>query len=402
MSPMGKGLIHNSYAEKCESVLSSLKDGTVTSARLEAWKTFRKKEPLVGKSSLKNSGLLKVLPFKEMDTDSSYHRKDSFPATTRMWNLSALDQKGSLPPHLHKMAVKSLSNLAHISPLFSLGIAMMSHSKVIMVEAGKQKRSFIRLSHSIPVKVFTHSYFLIFVSKGAHLDFYEEQDSEGFSNSLIHFILDKGAKVTHYHTQSKGSGMHLSQLKVDLLTKADYRRYHLSLGSENCFREEIFADLKGVGSNVSLFGVHSTKGSKKSEHLLRVVHSASKTTSSQFYRGLLMERSRASFQGSIIIEKNCSEVDGEQQSSSLLLSPDARMYNEPSLDIFSQDVSCSHGAAIGQVDEPSLFYLNSRGVSRKEGEKLICKGFALQALLGMPDESARESFRGKLIEDLGG
>jgi Fe-S cluster assembly protein SufD len=158
---------------------------------------------------------------------------------------------------------------------------------------------------------------------------------------------------------------------------------NVSLGA-SVTRVDLNARLLGPGSNSDMLGLYFGDGSQHFDHNTSQDHVADHANSDLLYKGALDDASRAVFRGIIRVWPGAQQTDAYQTNRNLLLSPDARADSLPNLEIQADDVKCSHGATVGQLDQESLFYLMSRGMNRSQAERLVVMGFLGEVLSRLP------------------
>ncbi|MEC9475989.1 MAG: Fe-S cluster assembly protein SufD [Planctomycetota bacterium] len=181
-------------------------------------------------------------------------------------------------------------------------------------------------------------------------------------------------------TQNSGSQFH------DLVT---------CCGS-NLIRNEIHATHSGPGCHVDLLGAYVARGKEVVDHHTTIEHAVEDCTSREIYRGVLSEKSRGVFTGMIHVHQDAQRTDAVQSNDAIVLSRDAEMNTRPRLEIYADDVKCTHGATVGELDDDALFYLRSRGISLDEAKKLLVRAFTSEVLAGMESSQLREF----IIEEL--
>lgn len=167
-------------------------------------------------------------------------------------------------------------------------------------------------------------------------------------------------------------------------------------------RNEIAARLEGSGIEATLNGLYATRERQHVDNLIRVAHLAPGSLSDQFYKGVLAGQSRAAFAGRIEVAREAQQTNAYQSNNNLLLSPDAEINTKPELEIFADDVKCSHGATAGELDERELFYLRSRGLDLETARTLMTYAFAGAVLERFGHPSAAEQARRELLRWLPG
>jgi Fe-S cluster assembly protein SufD len=221
------------------------------------------------------------------------------------------------------------------------------------------------------------------------------------NNAATHIILDKGAHLKHFRVQAyDASGVYVQNTQVSLARDALYDTFTLTTGAA-LSRNEIYARLEGPGAHCELNGVNLLRGTQHGDTTITVDHSAPNCTSHQFYRSVLDNQARGVFQGKIYVARDAQKTDGFQMSRALLLSEGAEMDTKPELEIYADDVKCSHGATTGQLDEEALFYMRSRGIGMAEARGLLIGAFVNEAVDKIEDETVRGEFAERVRSWLG-
>ena len=172
--------------------------------------------------------------------------------------------------------------------------------------------------------------------------------------------------------------------------------FYLSKGS-TFSKNEIFCDLKGEHSSAFVNGIFSLNKSKHHEIKAKINHLVENTKSYQLVKSVLENKSRSVYQGKIYVDSKAQKTDGYQLSKAILVDETTEFNAKPELEIYADDVKCSHGSASGSLDENSIFYLMSRGLSYKEARKLLINGFLVEVINQITDEPIK-----KLIKNLYG
>jgi Fe-S cluster assembly protein SufD len=158
-----------------------------------------------------------------------------------------------------------------------------------------------------------------------------------------------------------------------------YNGFALNIGGK-LTRHEIHAHLSGANAEISLNGLNLLNGSQHGDTTILIEHAALHCRSNQFYRTLLDDSARCVFQGKVHVHKIAQKTDGYQLSNAILLSEKAEMDTKPELEIYADDVKCSHGATTGQMDDAPLFYLRSRGLTEGEARSLLLEAFIAEVI----------------------
>jgi Fe-S cluster assembly protein SufD len=199
------------------------------------------------------------------------------------------------------------------------------------------------------------------------------------------------------HGKIVAGGAHLATHKVRVSTGCYYSNFSLLRGGVP-LRNEIDVLLEGEGAQASLDGIMLLQDREHADTTTRITHQAPRCTSRQVYKTVLGGKSRGVFQGKITVAKDAQKSDGYQLSRALLLSDQAEMDARPELEIYADDVKCSHGSAIGDLDEDAMFYLRSRGLNEDQARALLIEGFVTEMLDEIRVEEWREIFRREIGE----
>lgn len=236
----------------------------------------------------------------------------------------------------------------------------------------------------------------IHLAKDARLTVVEISAGQGtyLLNTVAEIHIEDGAHLTHIRLQVEApTAFHVSTTYAEVDAKGTYDSFTLNLGAR-LSRTEVHATLRGVGSTAHLNAAQILSGVQHGDFTTVVTHAAPCCTSRQTVKNVLAGRSRGVFQGKIEVARQAQKTDGYQMNQALLLSPDAEVDSKPELEIFADDVKCSHGATVGELDLDQLFYLRSRGIPDAEARSILVRAFLAEAL----DAVANETIRG-LLED---
>ncbi len=205
--------------------------------------------------------------------------------------------------------------------------------------------------------------------------------AEHVVNAVTQVAAVDGAIVEHYRLQQEGSQViHLGHVNASVGRNARYESHTLALGS-SLGRLDLVARLEGTQAHAALNGIFLANGSQHLDTRTCLEHAVPHTTSTEDYRGLADGRGRGVFNGKVIVHKDAQKTDARQSSRNLLLSPTAEIDTRPELEIYADDVKCSHGATTGQLDPVALFYLRSRGIDEAEARGLLALAF-VEAVMG--------------------
>lgn len=221
-------------------------------------------------------------------------------------------------------------------------------------------------------------------------------DDVYFSNAVTEVVCAENSSVEHYRLEfASEKSFNFLTLRVDQKRDSNVASHSLLRGGA-IVRNTVHPVLAGEGSNCDIYGLYVSEGRQHMDNFMRVEHASARCDSRQFYNGVLDGRSRGVFHGRIIVHEGAEKTDAKQTNRNLLLSDAAQIDTKPQLEIYNDDVKCTHGATIGQMDEEALFYLRSRGVCGKNAKMMMLRAFTNQTLETMSVDPVRESMRGVL------
>ena len=214
--------------------------------------------------------------------------------------------------------------------------------------------------------------------------------AEHFVNAVTSLSLADGAQVEHYRLRQESNQIiHLGSVVAELARAARLVSHTLSLGG-TLARLDLAVRLKGSGASADLKGVFLAEGSQHVDTYSCIEHLVPGTASNEDYRGLADGKGRGVFNGKVIVHPQAQKTDARQSSRNLLLSSTAEIDTRPELEIYADDVKCSHGATTGQLDAAALFYLRSRGIAEQDARGLLALAFVEAVLTGMRAQPVRD------------
>ena len=242
--------------------------------------------------------------------------------------------------------------------------------------------------------VMTHPRNLIVVGDEAQATIVEDYVSIGetpaFSNTATELIAGENAVVSHYMVEREHrQAFNISTLRIQQGRSANVSSHSVLFGG-GLVRNNVHPVLAGEGGECLINGLFIGNGRQHLDNYMLVEHASPHCASRQFYNGILDDHAHGVFHGRIIVHKDAQKTDAKQTNRNLLLSDDARIDTKPQLEIYADDVKCTHGATIGQIEENALFYLRSRGIDEIAARKLLLLAFANECLDRMAEGGARE------------
>jgi Fe-S cluster assembly protein SufD len=219
------------------------------------------------------------------------------------------------------------------------------------------------------------------------------------SNSVTEMVVGAGASVDHYKVQlESASAFHVATLATEIARDARYSTTCISLGG-GLVRNNSNARLS-EGSEATLNGLYLVEGSQHVDNQLTVDHTEPNASSHELYKGILNDTATAAFNGKIIVRKGAQKTDAEQTNQNLMLSDDAVVNTKPELQIFADDVRCTHGATVGQLDAEAAFYLRSRGIGKEEARGMLTYAFSKDVIDRINVAPVRSMLERALFEKL--
>jgi Fe-S cluster assembly protein SufD len=201
-----------------------------------------------------------------------------------------------------------------------------------------------------------------------------------FSNVVTELVVGEGAVVAHYMIEREDmQTLNVSTLRIQQERNANVESHSVLLGGA-LVRNNVHPVLAGEGGECLINGLYIGKGRQHMDNYMLVEHAKPHCNSRQFYNGILDEQAHGVFHGRIIVHKDAQKTDAKQTNRNLLLSDEAQIDTKPQLEIYADDVKCTHGATIGQVEENALFYLRSRGLDEAAARRLLLYAFASECL----------------------
>lgn len=196
-------------------------------------------------------------------------------------------------------------------------------------------------------------------------------------NSVVEAVTAERSQMSHYQLQTGGSQLRfINQTLVQQQGKSLYNNYTFTLSESDLVRNNLNVSLDDERTETHLYGFYIATGSQLVDNHTSVDHRMPNCESNELYRGVLMDKATGVFNGKIYVHEDAQKTNAFQQNNNLVISPEANIYTKPQLEIFADDVKCSHGTTIGQVSEEALFYLKARGIGDAQARSMLVKAFA--------------------------
>jgi Fe-S cluster assembly protein SufD len=271
-------------------------------------------------------------------------------------------------------------NLVVVEPLFAVFVAVPErepaavHPRLVFVAEPGSRATLVELH--------------VGLGGGSHL-----------SNALGELVVGENASLEHVKLQLEGAGTtHLAHVHALVARDGRFASRAISFGAALA-RHDVVATLAGPGAQCSLDALY-TAVDQHVDSRSTVDHRAPHTTSRELYKGVLAGKSRGIFNGRVIVRPAAQKTDAQQRNANLLLSSDAEVDSKPQLEIEADDVKCSHGSTIGQLDADALFYLRARGLAEREARGMLTQAFAAQITDALSNAALRERVEAELAARL--
>ncbi|MBV1836525.1 Fe-S cluster assembly protein SufD [Acetobacter estunensis] len=210
-----------------------------------------------------------------------------------------------------------------------------------------------------------------------------------FHNPVLSCDVAEDAHLTHMKVQEEAeNAVHLATVYADVEPRGSYDSFTLGLGALLA-RHEVHAALRGSHASVHVNGAQILGARQVGDITSVILHGAPDGVSRQTVRNVLTDHARAVFQGKVLVERIAQKTDGYQMNQALLLSPNAEIDAKPELEIYADDVKCSHGATVGALDEDQLFYLRARGIPDDQARRMLVEAFLTETVELVQDEAVR-------------
>jgi Fe-S cluster assembly protein SufD len=270
-----------------------------------------------------------------------------------------------------------------VSPFTALNTAFIQNGTFINVSANtviEKPINILYLAKGSNGSLATHPRNLIVMGEGSEATVIESyiglDDANYFTNAVTEVALSSSAILKHYKIQQESlNAYHIGNLNVMQGKDSKFESHSISLGGA-LVRNDIHGQLAAEGAEIIMNGLYMTGDKQHVDNHTRVDHLKPHTLSTENYRGVLNGKSRAVFNGKVIVHKDAQKIEAHQNNANLLLSDDAEIDTKPELEIYADDVKCTHGATVGQLDQNMLFYLRSRAIDEETARSLLTYAFA--------------------------
>ena len=224
-----------------------------------------------------------------------------------------------------------------------------------------------------------HPLFIMNIGDGSKVSiiehYYGSTNIEYWVNTVTKIRLHKNSLLNHIRLQEDGNNSyHVADTEYILEKDAELKGFHYA------YRQNINVNLNDIGSSSSINGLCLSNHKQKHDHFITINHLKEKCTSNQLFKYILSDAALGIFNGKVIVKKDAQQTNANQTTRNLLLNDKAAAHSNPQLEIYADDVKCSHGSTTGQLDNNAIFYMRSRGIDFKSAQLLLINGFAKEIL----------------------
>ena len=284
----------------------------------------------------------------------------------------------------------------HNSGLASLNTAFLQSGVFLWIPKGVTVETPIQvtfLTDAAEADVATFPRLLVVAEENSSATLIETFVSTGeqqyFTNAIAEIVLKEGARLEHYRMQRESvKAFHTSVTSASLGRSSSYDTTSINLGAK-LSRHDVSVVLDHEGAECWVDGLYLVGADQHADTHSVIDHQQPHCTSHQLYKGILDGNARAVFNGKVFVREGAQKTDAMQTNKNLLLSQHARVDTKPQLEIYADDVKCAHGAAVGQIDQDELFYLQARGINPELGRNLLTYGFAEEVIGKIKIDSIR-------------
>ena len=312
-----------------------------------------------------------------------------------------VNDESSLKKHMTQYAS------ADSGPFEALNIAFIQDGAYINIPANTNIEKPINITYiskGNSNKFATHPRNLILLGENSNATVIENYVSNGetnyFTNSVTETVLLQGSSLIHYKIQQESSNaFHIANLNTSQSKDSRFESHSISVGGA-LVRNNINASLDEEGAEIIMNGLYITENTQHVDNHTRVDHLKPHTHSHQNYRGVLNGKSRGVFNGKVVVHPQAQKIEAYQNNANLLLSDDSEIDTKPELEIYADDVKCTHGATVGQLDDNMLFYLRSRAVDEQTAKNLLTYAFADEVINNISSKPIKNKLEHLIISRL--
>jgi Fe-S cluster assembly protein SufD len=308
---------------------------------------------------------------------------DTLPDGVKVYDMATALRTGDplVERHLSKFAASELNAFTALNSAFVSEGAVVRIAKEFEVD---RPIHILFVSDAIAAKTQSNPRTLIVAERHSKATVIESYVATGeasyFTNAVTEVLLEDGANLSHLKIQRESPrAFHVGTIEAEQKRDSHYQSFSFATGAA-LSRTNIYTTLDGEGAGATLNGLYMLDGEQHCDHQTRIEHAQPNCFSRELYKGVLDGASHGVFNGKVYVDPIAQKTDGKQTNKVLLLSERAQVDTKPQLEIFADDVKCTHGATVGRVDETALFYMKSRGINKELARRLLTYAFAAEVL----------------------
>ena len=297
-------------------------------------------------------------------------------------SINTIDETYKKNPELIEKIISANKNPFHNinSAMMNTGLTINIHNDEIINEP----IHIINFTSDIDEPIMNHPLFIMNIGDGSKVSiiehYYGSTNIEYWVNTVTKIRLHKNSLLNHIRLQEDGNNSyHVADTEYILEKDAELKGFHYASGA-NSYRQNINVNLNDIGSSSSINGLCLSNHKQKHDHFITINHLKEKCTSNQLFKYILSDAALGIFNGKVIVNKDAQQTNANQTTRNLLLNDKAAAHSNPQLEIYADDVKCSHGSTTGQLDNNAIFYMRSRGIDFKSAQLLLINGFAKEIL----------------------
>ncbi len=415
------GLSSHPISDFKKNAYLQLKEARFPTRKDEDWK-YTNVGPILkspyqqGTATSIDASLLNEYTFDDLDTvkvvvvngilDKSLSEMDQIPSGATLTSLKDVLQDETKSSVVNKLIQQKSGT--DVNTFLPMNLAFSNHGYLIETEANavvSKPFHFIYINTKGDESHFTHPQLFINTKKSSQVTVIESYhtpdiDASYFNNAANYIHVDQNAKVDHYKLQYESkSAFQINNTIVTQARDSEYSNYTVDLGGK-IVRNNLSTELLDSGTQTNYYGVYLGLDKQHIDNQTFIDHAMPHCQSNEMYKGILTDKARGVFNGKVLVRQDAQKTNAFQQNSSLVLSNDAVMDAKPQLEIYADDVKCSHGATIGQLDDNSIFYLKSRGLNDEAAKNLLQKAFIGEVVSEFKLEAIQSEVLRKVDEKL--
>lgn len=296
--------------------------------------------------------------------------------------------------------IDHISNNSHVgvNALVALNTAFFSDGYFVEVKKNSvvDKPLLILHLYTSDKDAFFQPRHFVVVNRNAKAEIIErsagiKDETVTLTNSVLELLIQENAHLVHHTIQSHTNNERwLNYNHVDQQRSSRYDNFTCTLPGADLVRNNLEISLNGTATETHLYGLYLVADHQLTDNHTAIQHLHPSCQSNELYKGVIMDTGKAVFNGKVFVAQDAQQTNAYQQNNNLLLSDKAQVYAKPQLEIFADDVKCSHGCTIGQFNPESLFYLRSRGISETAARKLLVEAFAFDVTEKIDNEAVKQ------------